>query len=180
MAAEDILQHQHHYLFPSRPLFVIPSASGQNNESMIPRSRCVLKPRTPWQPCERYVHIAHQRRSALASCCTYSVLLATPPFCRPSFPESEMLDIYWPVFLFHFSLPALQYPSPLHGHRWITRPGLAQLTESRRSSENTPLPSYSDGLSAGYPLGSLSDTMGDWMRWGTGGAGVGGRRVGRR
>lgn len=64
----------------------------------------------------------------------------------------EMLDIYWPMYLFYFSLPAVQYPSPLHGHRWITRPGLAQLTEWCCSSENTPLPSYSNGLSAGCPL----------------------------
>lgn len=27
------------------------------------------------------------------------------------------------------SLSGVQYPSPLHGYRWITRPGLAQLTE---------------------------------------------------
>lgn len=62
------------------------------------------------------------------------------------FSHLEMLDIYWPMHLFHFSLPAIQYPSPLHGHRWITRPGLAQLTEWCCSSENTPLPSYSNGL----------------------------------
>lgn len=75
---------------------------------------------------------------------TFSMLAA--------FSHFEMLDIYWPMYLFHFSLPAVQYPSPLHGHRWITRPGLAQLTEWCCSSENTPLPSYSNGLSAGCPL----------------------------
>lgn len=78
------------------------------------------------------------KSQTLATCFTCSML--------SPFSHLEMLDIYWPVHLFHFSLPAIQYPSPLHGHRWITRPGLAQLTEWCCSSENTPLPSYSNGL----------------------------------
>lgn len=39
--------------------------------------------------------------------------------------ETGWDDVHWPVFLLHLSLPVRQYPSPLHGHRWITRPGLA-------------------------------------------------------
>lgn len=79
------------------------------------------------------------------------VLRFTSPMLA-AFPAFERRDIYWPMYLFHFSLPVVQYPSPLHGHRWITRPCLAQLTEWPCSSENTPLPSYSNGLSAGCPL----------------------------
>lgn len=53
------------------------------------------------------------------------------------------------MYLSYLSLPTPRYPSPLHGCRWITRPGLARLTERRGSSENTPLPSYSN---AGCPF----------------------------
>lgn len=113
---------------------------------------------------EQYLYPTHHRTTTLASCFTYSMLSA--------FSEFEMLDIYWPMYLFHFSLPAVQYPSPLHGHRWITRPGLAQLTEWCCSSENTPLPSYSNGLCAGCPF-ACCDTQ--WKI----GRDVGGRREGR-
>lgn len=89
-----------------------------------------------------------------------------------AFSNFQMLDIYWPMYLFHFSLPAVQYPSPLHGHRWITRPSLAQLTEWCCSSENTPLPSYSNGLSAGCPLACRGTQQKIWRD-------VGGRREGR-
>lgn len=87
---------------------------------------------------DQHWHLTNHRTPKLTSFFTCS--LFSP------FSHLEMLDIYWPMHLFHFSLPAIQYPSPLHGHRWITRPGLAQLTERCWSSENTPLPSYSNGL----------------------------------
>lgn len=93
---------------------------------------------------QQYWYLPHHSTTIVATCFTFSMLAA--------FSHFEMLDIYWPMYLFHFSLPAVQYPSPLHGHRWITRPGLAQLTEWCCSSENTPLPSYSNGLSAGCPF----------------------------
>lgn len=93
---------------------------------------------------EQHLRLTHHTTTTLTPCFTYSVL--------SSFSEFEMCDIYWPVYRFHFSLPAVQYPSPLHGHRWITRPGLAQHTEWCCSSENTLLPSYSNGLCAGWPL----------------------------
>lgn len=72
------------------------------------------------------------------------------------------------------ALPAVQYPSPLHGHRWITRPGLAQFTERCSSSENTPLPSYSNGLCVECPFGSLWYTIEGRERcgWRKGGAEV--------
>lgn len=114
-------------------------------------------------------HWYHTHHTALlASCFRFSMLAA--------FSHFEILDIYWPMYLSHFSLPAVQYPSPLHGHRWITRPGLAQLTECCCSSENTPLPSYSNGLSAGCPPRSQWHTIEDgeemWEEGGRGGAEV--------
>lgn len=109
------------------------------------------------QSASQYQHhwyLTHHSSLLLASCFTFSMLAA--------FSHFEMLDIYWPMYLSHFSLPALQYPSPLHGHRWITRPGLALLAEWCCSSENTPLPSYSNGLSAGCPPAhTMADREGD-------------------
>lgn len=100
----------------------------------------LLKASLLWEPYSVSTFLFHQylNLSILPPLFTYSMLSA--------FSQYEKLDLCWLAYLFLYSLPAVQYPSPLHGHRWITRPGLAQFTELCCSSENTPLPSYSNGL----------------------------------
>ncbi len=101
-----------------------------------------------WGSCERFPSavLMHYTSRRCHTCLLLYIFNA-----RSVFTLCDAWYLLAHASLFHFSLPAVQYPSPLHGHRWITRPGLAQLTECCYSSENTPLPSYSNGLSAGCP-----------------------------
>lgn len=140
-------------------------------EFFIQRSWCILK----HLYCGSHMSTAQFDQYLILNISHITELPHLPLALRiQCFQHSQNLRclIYWPMYFFHFSLPAVQYPSPLHGHRWITRPGLAQLTEWCCSSENTPLPSYSNGLCAGCPF-ACCDTQ--WKI----GRDVGGRREGR-